>query len=403
MVLLLASCASDGPKKTVRRKIKRKRSQAKVVQLEQVTPTSLGYDLKALDDLLGDLQDTKEGTFAIMANGSLVSSHQAPTASLDAAVRLDGMSLLLWTLAVGALVDDGKLSWDTKLSALFDFTEGKPQGDITVGHVVNERTGLRRIRPHDVGDDQDVVEAMLSAPVEIKPGSRRHSYGMSMLLLPAMVEEATDGSFEDYVADRLAAPLGLQSMRIEEGRMGEPVVWANTLDVARMGQLLARGGKAIGGERLLQLDTVQRLVRPRRGKPSSLASWRGIYPARQVALSKPGMRFLRLRGLDEEEVDEMKPLVGKFVQPEEFAPLLEDTLGEARAEEVFAWAKKHDVTLTEVERGKPIGVVLQDGRGQMLAVYPKSKTSVVRLTMKPAAVPQMLDRLSTVLPARKTP
>lgn len=119
------------------------------------------------------------------------------------------------------LVEDGKLSFDAKLSELFPEVTGIDDGlrDVTLAQLLQHRAGIAAYTsrlatntiPAEVADDrQKFAEWLIQQPPPTDVGEFNYSnagYGLA----GAILERVSGTTFEDLLETRLVQPLGMES------------------------------------------------------------------------------------------------------------------------------------------------------------------------------------------------
>ena len=228
-------------------------------------------------------------------------------------LQLFSMSKGITVTAVLRLIEEGKLSFDTKVCELFPEFEktyymqnGKLLENseaITVKHLITMSSGLS----YDVTDPailsvtekkgqsallKDYVPAFAKMPLSF-PVGKSFQYGLSHDLLAAIVEKVTGVPFDEYVRDALFIPLGMKDSTFTNTECGifeklvcnedksitsAPVhndllfsekyvsggagMISTVQDYSIFVSALANGGVAKNGYRILSSDTVRLLSTP---------------------------------------------------------------------------------------------------------------------------------------------
>lgn len=121
--------------------------------------------------------------------------------------------------ALGILVDEGKIDWDDKITKhipWFQFKDSWITNEVTIRDVLTHRTGLGRIlgnRLHYMTDSpRDSVLYYVRYMDLEKPFRTGHVYNNVMYSLAGQIIEYVDGrTWDDFVKERLFAPLGMTS------------------------------------------------------------------------------------------------------------------------------------------------------------------------------------------------
>jgi CubicO group peptidase (beta-lactamase class C family) len=168
------------------------------------------------------------GLVAAGAIGTRRAGTVAPV-TLQDRVHIGSNTKAMTALLAGMLVDDGRIAWDTTIGAAFpEFRAGLDAGlaavtleqllshvggippdndrfgDLLTESFAQERLNLDELRHWLAGKWRD--QPLLSAP-----GTRFAYSNMGYLLAGAMLEKAAGRSWEELVATRIFAPLGLGS------------------------------------------------------------------------------------------------------------------------------------------------------------------------------------------------
>lgn len=132
---------------------------------------------------------------------------------------------------IGALVERGRLSWETTVADVFpDVAPAIPESvrGVTVRHLLSHRSGL----PANIfwglvpktGTTRErrlaVVRLLASAKPVAEPGARFLYSNLGYVVAGAMAEKAADASWEDLMKETLFAPLGMSSAGF--GGLGTP-------------------------------------------------------------------------------------------------------------------------------------------------------------------------------------
>ncbi len=132
---------------------------------------------------------------------------------------------------IGALVERGRLTWDTTIGDVFpDVAPAMPESvrAVTVRHLLSHRSGL----PANVfwglvpktGTTRErrlaVVRMLASAKPVAAPGAKFLYSNLGYVIAGAMAEKAADASWEDLMRETLFAPLGMASAGF--GGLGTP-------------------------------------------------------------------------------------------------------------------------------------------------------------------------------------
>ena len=152
-------------------------------------------------------------------------------------------------MAIGMLIEDGKLRLDDKILEIFDKSifslRGFQQRNITIEHLLT-MTSLVQFNERGAVSCNDWVSGFLDSPVNGTAGSRFEYNSMNTYMLSAIVTEITGESLMDYLKPRLFEPMGITRIFWESCPKGiTKGGWGLFLcpeDAAKIGQLCLQKG-----------------------------------------------------------------------------------------------------------------------------------------------------------------
>ena len=142
------------------------------------------------------------------------------------------ISKVITATAVMKLVDEGKLSLDSKLSTLlpkltFEKTHAS-SGDITVKHLLNHTSGVPRDTKHsywsgpvhNFPSENELYES-LATQQTIGEIDQQHAYSnVGYALLGLIITEVTGQSYKEYIENEIFAPIGMSNSVVELPELG---------------------------------------------------------------------------------------------------------------------------------------------------------------------------------------
>jgi len=169
-------------------------------------------------------------------------SAQSPSVSADSTL-FDLASLtkvIATTTAIMVLVEEGRIALDTPVVRYLPRFRGGRKAEVRVRDLLAHTSGLPSYRPFfQMTKSRDSMLALVYAePLRAAPGSRMEYSDLNAILLGELIAAATGEPFDEFVARRVFAPLGMRDARFRPGRS----VWSRT---APTGQWR---GHAIRGE-----------------------------------------------------------------------------------------------------------------------------------------------------------
>jgi serine beta-lactamase-like protein LACTB len=167
---------------------------------------------------------------AVSLKGKIVLSAGVGFADLDNLIPATGftvfnigsVSKVNTAVAVMQLVEQGKVSLDDPIQKYVPTFPKKPEGEISIKHVLTHTSGIRHYRPADFPDSQD-NESIRSLTWEggltlfkddallFRPGQYYFYSSYAVNLLQGVVEKASGISFEDFMTRNVWRPAGMLS------------------------------------------------------------------------------------------------------------------------------------------------------------------------------------------------
>lgn len=158
--------------------------------------------------------------------------------------RIASISKPITAVAILQLIEQGKLKLDDKVFEVLNYEdEIRADGekfdvrlrDISVRHLLEHRGGWDRDKSFDAmfqsvrfakavgvdapADQSTVISAMLSQQLDFVPGERYAYSNFGYCLLGRVVEKLTSRIYEDYVREKVLAPVGITTMKIGASRL----------------------------------------------------------------------------------------------------------------------------------------------------------------------------------------
>ena len=172
-------------------------------------------------------------------------------------------------LAVGLMVEDGKISLDEKLTDIFakrafsiDFIRQK---DITIRHLLTMSAGVAF---NEIGSItyEDWIEGFFGSNLKFAPGTKFFYNSMNSYMLSAIIKEKTGRDMFDILYDRIFLPMGITELYWEKCPKGITKggwgLYMKLEDTMKFGKLFLHQGiwngkRLIGEEWLLEMTKKQ--------------------------------------------------------------------------------------------------------------------------------------------------
>jgi CubicO group peptidase (beta-lactamase class C family) len=283
------------------------------------------------------------------------------------------------SLAVGALIADGKLTLDAEVSALLPAWHG---AKITVRQLLTHTSGLDPNRA-DWGR-RSIVENALTSKQLFPPGTRFQYNNNAVDLLAALVGRVAGMPLDRYLEGRLFQKLDIVDARWMKDKddvpRGAGELLIRPVDLAKLGQLMLDGG-AWNGEQLLPREWVEQSIAP--GQPLTedcgLLWWREGRFAE--AISEAVLAAWRDVGVADSDLALVRPLMTRtFSDGGELRHALQAALGSSWPRVQALLQKGNHIPMSyRVALSPSTGFSARGWLGQTLVVYPKARLVAVRM------------------------
>ncbi len=154
------------------------------------------------------------------------------------------------SIAIGMLVDEGKLTLDMTLGDIFSnemrsFLMARTK-NITVYDLLTMKTGITVLEETGAMNESELFKAYLSTPPSYEHGKRFFYNSTNTYMLSCIIKKMSGASLTDYLEPRLFSPLGIKDYYwtksaegIEFGGWG---LYIEPCDFAKIGLMLINGG-----------------------------------------------------------------------------------------------------------------------------------------------------------------
>lgn len=154
------------------------------------------------------------------------------------------------SIAIGMLVDEGRLTLNTKLEDIFssemNVLEKRRMRGMTVYDLLTMRSGMTTFEETGAMNEESLFKAFVNTPLSHTPGEKFFYNSTNTYMLSAIVRKVSGEGLSDYLEERLFAPLGINNYYweksvegIEYGGWG---LYISPCDFAKIGTLLLQGG-----------------------------------------------------------------------------------------------------------------------------------------------------------------
>lgn len=230
--------------------------------LPRATPESEGISSDHICHFLEELgrgRDLFMQDVLVLRHGKVLCAAAYHGQRLDAAKYTFSACKSVTSLAVGLLLDDGRLHLTDKVVDLLG--ESIPSNrrrirELTVEDLLTMRSGVL-FTEAEAMTESDWVRCFLNAPIHGEPGEEFRYNSLNTYLLSVIVCRVTGGSMLELLRQRLFGPMGITDVYWETCPAGyEKGGWGLYIrpeDMAKLGQLVLDGG-AWQGRQLISQD-----------------------------------------------------------------------------------------------------------------------------------------------------
>lgn len=191
----------------------------KVSESEAVTAIEKAVaEAVSADEFSGTVLVAHDGKPLLLKAWGLASiEHNTPNRT-DTKYNLGSINKIFTRLAIGQLVQDGKLSFDDTLGKILpDYPNAEARQKVTVRHLMKMRSGIGDFfgerfdaTPKNCfRTNGDFLPMFAADTLAFEPGSQRRYSNGGYVVLGAIIEKVSGQSYYDFVRERIFAPAGM--------------------------------------------------------------------------------------------------------------------------------------------------------------------------------------------------
>ena len=194
---------------------------AKMSEAEAVASIEKLVDgLVKADNFSGSVLVAKGGKSVFGRAYGLASREHGAANRLDTKFNLGSINKVFTQIAVGQLIQQGKLSLDDKLGKhLADYPNRDAAEKVTIRHLLSMTSGVGDFfgakfdaTPKDrLRKVADFLPLFASEPLRFEPGARREYSNGGYIVLGAVVEKVSGRDYYDYVRENIFRPAGMSN------------------------------------------------------------------------------------------------------------------------------------------------------------------------------------------------
>ena len=148
----------------------------------------------------------------VVKNGEVVLDASHPGYSTDMPHLAHSMSKTVTGIAIGMLIDAGRLSVDDKMVDYFPECEYKDKrfADITIDHLLRMSSGIPFAEIATVTSENWIADAF-NTTLKFKPGEKFDYNSVNSYILSVILTKITGEGLSEFLESRLFAPLGIKN------------------------------------------------------------------------------------------------------------------------------------------------------------------------------------------------
>lgn len=349
--------------------------------------TGAPHDLNpvALDALRARSRQAASDVLIVAQHGRVVVDDGDP--ALSEPLPLMSITKSITALAIGSLIREGLLaSVEVEVANFLPRWQVGNRSKITLRHILQHTSGLAAAPgTEDVYASPDHVHYASLARLVARPGERFFYDNRAVAVLAQVVAVAAGMPLDQYVFERLYAPLGITTRSWGHDSSFQPMVMAGARltgrDLLAIGQLVLDGGK-VGDRQLVDRDwLVEATTSGSRANPLHGQLWWMVPAYSRHVIDAETLTAWRTAGVDPDLVAKLARLQDRELEPAEHAAAVAAALDDepTRIREWLAQTRDRNLATHAVRHGPIVGCHASGSLGQHLVVLPARGIVAVRL------------------------
>jgi CubicO group peptidase (beta-lactamase class C family) len=139
--------------------------------------------------------------------------------NIETKFNLGSMNKMFTALAIGQLVEKGKLRFDTKLGdVLVDYPDKDAAAKVTVSHLLTHSSGIGDFfseefdkNAHLIFTLSDFLPFITDKPLAFEPGAQFSYSNGGFIVLGLIIEKVTGENYFDYIRENIYKPAGMSN------------------------------------------------------------------------------------------------------------------------------------------------------------------------------------------------
>ncbi len=246
------------------------------MSLERADPESTGVESSHIAGFIQEICEKKEldmHGIMIVRDGKIICDAEFGAYKSEFWHAGYSLSKSVAAMAIGMLIDEGKLSLDSKAVKILEkrapALSQLTHKAITVRHLLTMTAGVG-FSESGASVEENWVRAFFESFVKSEPGKKFNYNSMNTYILSCIVKEISGQTLREYLKPRLFEPLGITVMHWEQAPDGNEIggwgIYLRREDVAKLGVLYVNGGewnhKRIISEKWIKESTSAKVSHP---------------------------------------------------------------------------------------------------------------------------------------------
>lgn len=280
LLVELALCESKRPAVIPYIPAKTAVSKKEVPSIPRNIGGSGGRYSKLLGDILLELESESRASvhsLMIMKDGEIILDVSAPGYGTDTWHLAHSMSKTVTGMAIGILYDEGRISLDTPAISFFEEITPKTEEHkkITIRDLLSMRSGVA-FAELGVVTEEKWCEAFFSSKLTSEIGTEFSYNSMNSYILGKIITRITDTPLDEFVAERIFAPLGILNYFWEKSPEGDSKggfgLYLSVESFTKLGMLILGSGCYLG-KRIISDEYMHAMCSPVSDAPDSVGGF----------------------------------------------------------------------------------------------------------------------------------
>jgi D-alanyl-D-alanine carboxypeptidase len=172
------------------------------------------------DEFSGTVLVAKKDSLLFQKAYGLASKEYNVPNRVDTKFNLGSINKIFTQIAIGQLVEQGKLSFDDKLGKhLLDYPNRAAAEKVTIRQLLDMKSGIgdffgpefEAMPKNRLRTVRDFLPLFASKPLQFEPGTRQHYSNGGYIVLGAIVEKVSGQNYYDYVREHIFKSADMQN------------------------------------------------------------------------------------------------------------------------------------------------------------------------------------------------